>query len=117
MLLLACCLLFLGLCFLSLGMERHTRQIVGRSTAAPVRHLAKGLAWCLLVLSIAPVVQVYGLSIGLSMWFGLLSVMALVVGLTLSYRSSLLGLCGMSAFLNLSERLLTGPASSSGQNN
>lgn len=84
-------LVLIGLELLSLGMERHARQLAGRALAAHARRVLRMLGWCVLAISMLPAVALWGLSIGIAAWCGLLTAAALLLTLALSYRPALAG--------------------------
>jgi len=86
MMLLVCCLQVLALDALCFSMERHARGLTGRVIPAHVLRSTRLAGGGLLMLSVWPATAALGFSIGLSVWFGLLSVVAFVLGLLLAYR-------------------------------
>lgn len=84
-------LVLIGLELLSLGMERHARQLAGRALAAHASRVLRILGWCVLAISVLPAVALWGLSIGIAAWCGLLTAAALLLTLALSYRPALAG--------------------------
>lgn len=91
MVLISFVLIFLGLEALCLGMERHAKQLSEGRLKPWTRRPAKCAGWGLLALSILPVITTWGVSIGLSVWFGLLTVAAMLLALALSYRPRWIG--------------------------
>ena len=74
-----------GFAALALSMKKHHRDLFG---APPPRGRAmafQAAGWTLLALSIMPCVIESGWSVGLVLWFGLLTVAALVVALSMTY--------------------------------
>lgn len=78
-------LAFAGFAALCLSMERHAKQVIGAVLLPPRRRLAAAAGWGLLALSLAPALQRYGVSVGITAWLGFLGFAAVAVGLLLSY--------------------------------
>lgn len=78
-------LCYAGMAALCLGMDRHHQQVWSRK--APARQRALRLVgWLLLAIAVWPCVEAWGSSVGVVIWFGLLSAGALVLVLLLPYR-------------------------------
>lgn len=69
----------LGFLALALATERHAEHLLGVLPAPRWRHLARGVGWLLLVLSLVWAIAVLGTSIGITLWLGWLSVAALAL--------------------------------------
>lgn len=84
-LLLGSALCYAGMAALCLGMDRHHQQVWSRK--APLRQRGlRLLGWLLLAVALWPCIQAWGSSVGVVIWFGLLSAAALVLVLLLPYR-------------------------------
>lgn len=70
---------------LALAMERHQVQAVGRQLGLSATRQLRGLGWALLLASAVPAVQGWGMSVGLSLWMGTISLGAVACGLLFSY--------------------------------
>lgn len=84
-LILGIALCYAGMAALCLGMDRHHRQVWSR--IAP--RLQRGLrvaGWLLLAVALWPCIRAWGGSVGVVVWFGLLSAAALLLVLLLPYR-------------------------------
>jgi multidrug transporter EmrE-like cation transporter len=78
---------FAGFGALCLSMERHARQVLG-SIPSPVRRLAAAIVgWSLLLFSLAWAIRHYDTPVGITVWLGILTLAATVVGLLLAYAS------------------------------
>ena len=76
---------FSGFAALALSMDRHYRDLSGRPPAR-LRKLALSVAgWSLLCASLVATVAGQGVSIGLTLWFGIITLAALLVALSLTY--------------------------------
>ncbi len=84
-------LLFIGLEALCLGMDRHARQLAGSPLPGPLARCARVLGCVALPGSAMLEIAQRGLSIGLTAWFGLLTLAALLLVLALSYYPACLG--------------------------
>ncbi|MEN3112133.1 DUF3325 domain-containing protein [Uliginosibacterium paludis] len=84
-------LLFIGLEALCLGMDRHARQLAGSTLPGPLARCARVLGCMALLGSAMLEIAQRGLSIGLTAWFGLLTLAAMTLVLALSYRPAWLG--------------------------
>lgn len=84
-LLLGAALSYAGMAALCLGMDRHHRQ-VWAGTAPARQRLLRTLGWLLLAAAIWPCIRAWGGSVGVVIWFGLISAAALVLVLLLPYR-------------------------------
>ena len=74
-----------GFAALALSMHRHHRDLFGRPPAR-LRKLALNLAgWALLCASVVASVIGQGFSIGLTLWFGIITLAALLVVTSLTY--------------------------------
>ncbi|MDR1275651.1 MAG: DUF3325 domain-containing protein [Candidatus Accumulibacter sp.] len=79
-----------GLCFLSLGVERHAKQVFAKAPPREHRHARSALGAAMLALSLASSVQTSGVSIGVAVFFGTVAVVSIGVALTLAFRPRLL---------------------------
>lgn len=77
---------FSGLAALSLGMDKHHEQALGREPGRGRRWALTLLGWCLLGWAAFHGMQAYGPSVGLAIWVSELAVTAIVALLVLSYR-------------------------------
>ena len=84
-LLLAGALCYAGMAALCLGMDRHHRQVWSRTAPRRQPGLRVG-GWLLLAVALWPCIQVWGASVGVVIWFGLLSAAALLLVLLLPYQ-------------------------------
>lgn len=76
----------LGFTLLALSLARHYRDIFGK-TLSPMRGRTFRTAGCLLMAaSMASAITAQGIGTGLVLWFALLTVAALIVGLSITYR-------------------------------
>lgn len=78
-------LCYSGMAALCLSMDRHHRQVWHRTAPARQRWLHI-VGWILLAIAIWPCVRAWGSSVGVVVWFGLLSAAALVLVFLLPYR-------------------------------
>ena len=76
---------FAGFGALCLSMERHAKQVLHSIPKSAYRLTASTLGWALLVFSLTQSVQNYGMSVGITAWFGALSLTATTIGLLLAY--------------------------------
>ena len=76
---------FAGFSALCLSMERHAKQVLNSIPKSAYRLIASTLGWALLLFSLIQSVQNYGMSVGITAWFGALSLTATVIGLLLAY--------------------------------
>lgn len=82
-------LCFSGFVALCLSMDRHHRQVFAEESHRPERIILRIGGWLSLPLACTPCIIELGLSIGLCVWFTLLTVSGLLVVLLLSYRPRL----------------------------
>lgn len=83
--LLAYALAYAGMASLSLGMEKHYVQARGSDLTASRKKLFKATGWSLLILAVLPAIYGWGLTIGIVVWTGFVSLAAISVVLVLSY--------------------------------
>ena len=76
---------FAGFGALCLSMERHAKQVFNLIPKSAYRLIASTLGWALLFFSLIQSVQNYGVSVGITAWFGALSLTATAIGLLLAY--------------------------------
>lgn len=76
---------FPGFALLSVAMERHGQDALGRSLSLPQRRASRIGGALLLAVALAVCMRAEGTSIGIAEWFGVLSLAALGVGLALAY--------------------------------
>ncbi|WP_153110221.1 DUF3325 domain-containing protein [Propionivibrio limicola] len=76
---------FAGFGALCLSMERHGKQVIGSVPPLAFQLLASILGWGLLALALTLSVRNYGASVGITAWFGYLTLAAVAVGLSLTY--------------------------------
>lgn len=79
-------LTIIGFGMLSISMDRHAKQVFGHPPQRRIRRFRAACGWSALALALWPAIHAYHVSIGISVWFGLLAVVSTVVALTLSYR-------------------------------
>jgi len=97
---------FAGSALLSVSMDRHVRQVFGRTQSRSAA-LVRTAGWLMLTVGLWPAIQGYGLSIGVSLWFGVLAIAATAVALLLSYRPRLLPACTLAAVFVAATSLLS----------
>lgn len=79
-------LTIIGFGMLSISMDRHAKQVFGHPPQHHIRHLRTACGWSALTLALWPAIHAYDVSIGISVWFGVLAVVSTVIVLILSYR-------------------------------
>lgn len=79
-------LAFAGFGGIAMSTERHAKQVFGRVQKPGRRRLLALLGWFVLIVSIVPELIVRGASIGSLTWFGLLTLVVLLIGCMLTYR-------------------------------
>jgi len=72
---------------LALAMQRHQRDVLGRTLPPPRARLLRRIGWLLLIASVLPLVRHWDALTGVSVWGALISPMALVVVLAITARS------------------------------
>ncbi|WP_220815401.1 DUF3325 domain-containing protein [Pseudomonas paralcaligenes] len=89
-LLCALALSFVGLLALAAAMDRHQRDLAGRTFAARSGRLLRVAGWLLLMASTLPMVARWGALTGLLLWGALISLpaIALVLAITLRARAT-----------------------------
>lgn len=96
MTMLALLLSLVGFASLALAMPKHHHDLFGRSPSkARKRALGVG-GWLLLGASIWPLIASDGVAVGITFWFGVITVAALIVAMSLTY--------GPAIFRTLSRR-------------
>lgn len=100
-LLLGGALCYAGMAALCLGMDRHHRQVWTHT--APIRQKAlRAIGWLLLAVAIWPCIRAWGSSVGVVIWFGLLTAAAFILVFLLPYRPKAAALLmGVSAIGSL----------------
>lgn len=78
-------LCYAGMAALCLGMDRHHRQVWSRTSPRVQRGL-RLVGWLLLAVALWPCIRAWGSSVGVVIWFGLLTAAALLLVLLLPYR-------------------------------
>ncbi|QAR33450.1 DUF3325 domain-containing protein [Geovibrio thiophilus] len=78
-------LTFTGFTLIALSMDKHHAQIIGSEINPKLRPAFMFFGWVLLIVSAVPCVQQYKISIGLSAWFGCMSVSGSLLVLMLAY--------------------------------
>lgn len=78
---------FAGFVALALSMPRHFREFFGSLPARSAKLSMRVVGWSLLTLAFIPAIFGAGASIGIVLWFGLATLAASVVALTLTYRN------------------------------
>ncbi|MDR1367821.1 MAG: DUF3325 domain-containing protein [Candidatus Accumulibacter sp.] len=95
-----------GLGFVCLGMDRHAKQALGKAPPLPRGRARLGLGAAMLVLSFGSSVQAYGVSIGITVFFGVIAIVSAGIALSIAYRPSLLRfLGGLAALVAMSVAL------------
>ena len=73
-----------GFAALALAMQRHHRDLFGRSPS-PFRARALFIAgWVLLIAAMLPCIAASGWAVGLTLWFGTVSITGFIVALTMT---------------------------------
>ena len=76
---------YVGLVALALAMDRHQNQAFGRPLP-PVRSRGiRVLGWVLVLGAVMPAIDGWGVSVGISLWLGVISLAAVGCGLMFSY--------------------------------
>lgn len=75
---------YLGLFALNLSMERNAKLVLKTPLSAKKNQLIKALGWMLLALSLLLCILAWGVSMGITAWFG---VITLIVGVTVFIQS------------------------------
>jgi len=78
----------IGFACLALGMERHQGALLKRRLPPRERRGAAMIGWAMLALSYAAAAIAWGPAVGSVLWVGLLSLGAMMVLLTLSWRGN-----------------------------
>ncbi|MBB2494342.1 DUF3325 domain-containing protein [Aquipseudomonas ullengensis] len=78
-------LCYAGMAALCLGMDRHHRQVWSRTAPRRQRGL-RLVGWLLLAVALWPCIRAWGGSVGVVIWFGLLTGAALLLVWLLPYR-------------------------------
>lgn len=83
--LIAIAITFTGFSLIALAMDKHRAQITDREFSPKLKPAIMIAGWVLLIVSAVPCVQQYKISIGLTAWFGCMSVSGSVLVLMLAY--------------------------------
>ena len=84
----ALALCYAGMAALSLALDRHYTQLTGRETPSRAERIGlRQLGAALLALALWPCIAGWGLTVGVTVWWGLLAAGALAVGWLLPYRA------------------------------
>lgn len=76
---------FTGFAAIALSMRRHHQDVLGTPPGRS-RKLVLGMAgWLLLGASIWPAIAADGVSVGITFWFGVIALAALIVAMSLTY--------------------------------
>jgi len=95
-------LAFPGFVALSLGMDRHQEDLLGKTLQRPGLVAWRCIGMIGLVLALVVCMQAWSISVGVAVWLGLLTFAAMMVGLLLTYAPHLLfRLAGWSAGLGV----------------
>jgi len=78
---------FAGFAALACSMTKHHRDLFGKGPSQERERALRLAGWMLLTLSVTPAIVQSGMSIGIVLWFGILTVAAVLVALLLTYRS------------------------------
>ncbi|MGC4250022.1 MAG: DUF3325 domain-containing protein [Sphingobium sp.] len=89
------CLAYSGFTALCLSMQRHHRDLFGRASSRRIALLLKLAGWPLLVISVVPALS-HGATIGVVIWFGLLSIAALLVVWIFAWRPRLAAMLALA---------------------
>ncbi len=76
---------YAGFVLLSLGMEKHYRQLFKKKTSAQILRLLKAGGWVCLLLALLGSMRVWGIGIGTAAWCGIMMVLAGMQVLLLAY--------------------------------
>ncbi|GAA4323571.1 hypothetical protein GCM10023144_04510 [Pigmentiphaga soli] len=82
-------LIYPGLVLLALAMERHAGQIRGQLPARRTVLACRTPGAALLAFALALCVQAAGVSVGIALWLGVITLAALGLGLVLAYAPAL----------------------------
>ncbi|TCM65226.1 uncharacterized protein DUF3325 [Acinetobacter calcoaceticus] len=81
-------LISLGLIHLACSMFKHQKQVFNRELSASQTRIAQYIGWLILVISLILAIWQRGTSVGISYWFGALTIAALIVAWFLSYQAT-----------------------------
>lgn len=106
----AAALSWLGFSLLSLAMERHYGDVMGRSRKPPVRPLRIG-GWLGLSLSLLACVWRDGWAVGATTWFGIAALAALLMAMVHAYQprwlvGSTIAAAGLASVASVAAMLL-----------
>jgi len=77
---------FASFAALALSMPQHHRDLFGNVPGRSRELRLRGSGWILLTASILPAILDQGISVGIVLWFGVITVSALAVAMLLTYR-------------------------------
>ena len=104
--LLAC---FAGFAVIAFTMDKHHRDITGALPQGRALAPYKAAGWTAIGLAALPLILRFGIGVGLTFWLGVLTLAALCVALSLTYRPRLLKRAGLfAAPLSLCAAVLSG---------
>ena len=83
--LVALALTFTGFTLIALGMEKHHAQIMDKPINNALKPFFMLSGWAILLIAAVPCVMQYKISIGLTAWFGCMSLSSSVLVLMLTY--------------------------------
>jgi hypothetical protein len=100
---------FGGFTALAFAMDRHHRDMTGTLPKGRNLLMFKAGGWAALSFAALPLAARFGLAVGLTCWFGMLTLGALGVAVALTYRPRLLPAAGLIALpLSLCAAALSG---------
>lgn len=78
---------FASFATLALSMPKHHRDLFGNAPTRSRELGLRGSGWILLTASVIPAIIDHGISVGIVLWFGVITVSALAVAMLLTYRT------------------------------
>lgn len=78
-------ILYLGLLFLSLSLEKHYKQVFTTSFTLGFKKSVTFFGWALLFISIALYIHRFGVGLGITYWLGIVTPIVVFIAMLLTY--------------------------------
>ncbi|WP_320036236.1 DUF3325 family protein [Halarcobacter sp.] len=78
-------LTYLGLFLLSLVLNKHYKEVLGKDANKIIKLVCIWLGYLILAISLYAIIQIFGLSLGITYWLGLVGIIIVFIAMIYTY--------------------------------
>lgn len=76
---------YLALFLLSLALDKHYKEVISKEINKKLKYLFMGVGYVILAISLYLVIEIFGLSLGITYWLGLVGVIICFIAMIYTY--------------------------------